>query len=91
MANCYLKFDEKQMMFDLLNSQKFAASLYNADHLECATPEVARCIWGILEDEHRIANEIFTEANSRGLYPTETAKEEKLHEAKQKYGQCLTV
>lgn len=91
MANCNVNFDDKQMLGDALNSQKFVAGQYNCDLLECATPELKRCLWGILEDEHSIQEEIFTEMSNRGYYPVEKAKEEKINETKQKYGQCVTA
>ena len=91
MASCNLNFDDKQMLGDALNAQKFIASQYNCDLLECATPELKRCFWSILEDEHAIQEEIFTEMSNRGLYPVEKAKEEKIHETKQKYGACVTI
>lgn len=91
MANCNVSFDEKQMLGDALNSQKFVTALYNSDVLESATPELRRCLWGILEDEHSIQEEIFTQMSSRGYYAVEQAKEEKINEAKQKYGQCVTA
>lgn len=91
MANCNIKFDEKQMLGDALNSQKFVSSAYNADILECATPQLKKCFCGILEDEHSIQQEIFDEMSTRGYYPVEKAKEEKIHETKQQYGQCVTV
>ena len=91
MDNCNLKFDEKHMLNDALNSQKFIASVYNADTMECATPQVKSCLSGILEDEKRMQQEIFDEMSSRGYYPVETAKEEKINETKQKYGACVTA
>ena len=91
MANCNIQFDEKLMLDDSLNSQKFIASAYNCDVMEAATPELRRCFAGILEDEHRIQQELFEEMSSRGYYPVEKAKEEKINETKQKYGQCVTA
>lgn len=84
-------YDEKQMLGDLLNAQKFVTAVYNADLLECATPELKRCLWGILEDEHSIQNEIFTQMNDRGYYPVEQAKEENLQKTRQQYGQYVTA
>ena len=84
-------FDEKQMLGDLLNAQKFVTAVYNTDLLECATPELKRCLWGILEDEHSIQNEIFTQMNDRGYYPVEQAKEENLQKTRQQYGQYVTA
>ena len=89
MTNCNVKFDEKQMLGDALNAQKFVTAIYNADVLESATPEVRRCLKGILDDEHSIQEEIFAEMSSRGYYAVEQAKEEKINETRQKYGACL--
>ena len=91
MANCEWKFDEKQMLGDALNSQKFIAGVYNNDAMECATPAVRSCICGILEDEHRMQQELFEEMNSRGYYPVEKAEEKKIAETKQTYGSCIPV
>lgn len=83
--------DEKTRLFDLLSSEKFMASAYNSNLLECATPEVSSCVWNILGDEHRIQKEIFEELSSRGLYPTEKAPEDKLNQTKMKYATKVTV
>ena len=91
MTNGNIKFDEKQMLGDALNSQKFVAGEYNCDILESATPELKRCFCGILEDERSIQQEIFDEMSNRGYYPVEKAKEEKINQTKQKYGQCVTA
>ena len=88
-TNCTM--DEKTRLFDLLSSEKFMASAYNASLLECATPEVSGCLWNILEDEHRIQKQIFEELSSRGLYPTEKAPEDKLSQTKMKYAPKVTV
>ena len=78
-------------LFDLLNSEKFLAGVYNENLLESATPEVSSCLFGILEDEHRMAKELFEELSSRGLYPTEKAPEDKITQTKLKYSQKVTV
>jgi hypothetical protein len=39
----------------------------------------------ILQDEHKIQNEVFTEMQSRGFYPVEAAEATKINEAKQKF------
>lgn len=78
-------------LFDLLNSEKFLAGVYNESLLESATPEVSSCLMGILEDEHRIQKELFEELSSRGMYPTEKAPEDKLTQTKMKFVQKTTV
>ena len=85
------ELDEKQTLTDLLSSQKFITGVYNSDLLESATPEVAHLFLGLLEDEHRIQNELFAEMHSRGYYPIEPAEVEKLQKIKQQYAQPATV
>ena len=89
MASCNIQFDEKVMLFDALNSEKFLSSMYNCDVLEAATPEVKRCFCGILSDVHDLQHDLFNELNTRGYYPVEKAKEEKINETKQTYAQCV--
>ena len=91
MTSCEIKFDDKCMLFDALNSEKFMASIYNNDILEAATPEVRRCLCGLLTDEHELQQSVFEELSNRGYYPVETAKQDKIMETKQKYGQCVTA
>ena len=87
--SCNMK--QEACLFDLLNSEKFLAGVYNESLLESATPEVSGCLMGILEDEHRIQKEIFEELSSRGMYPTEKAPEDKLTLTKMKFAQKATV
>lgn len=89
--NTKTELNEKETLTDLLSSQKFMTSVYNSDLLESATPEVKRLFFGILEDEHRIQQEIFTEMSSRGYYQVEAAEEQKLQKTKQQYAQPMTV
>ena len=72
-------------LFDLLNSEKFLAGVYNESLLESATPEVSGCLMGILEDEHRIQSELFNTMNQKGFYPVKKAEETKLNAAKQQF------
>ncbi|WRS27520.1 spore coat protein [Oscillospiraceae bacterium MB08-C2-2] len=78
-------FGEKEIMTDLLSSQKFITDGYNTFANECATPAVKTDFMNILTEEHRIQQEIFNEMQSRGWYPTEAADMNKINAAKQKY------
>ncbi len=82
---------EKEQMTDLLCSEKHLATTYLAMLLESATPEVVQLLTGILSDTQQMQHSLFEEMNSRGYYPVEKAKEEKIVETKQKYGQCVTA
>ena len=84
-------FTEEQRMLDLLSSQKYVAGMYNSFCCEASTGAVRSCLFSILQDEHRIGEEIFSEMNVRGWYPTPKAEDRKLESAKSKFGQSVTV
>lgn len=79
------QFSDKDMLTDMLSSQKFATDNYNTFANECATPAVKTDFMNILSEEHQIQNELFTEMQKRGWYPTEAADQNKVNQAKQKY------
>ena len=82
-------FDEKAKMTDLLTSEKHMTSAYNTFLCESETGEVISCLSGLLEDEHSIKNELFTEMSSRGYYKTEKAEDTKLNAAKQQFASMV--
>ena len=73
------------MMNDVLTSQKFITSGYNASANEAAEPSVKTAFMSILDEEHSIQHEIFLEMQKRGWYATEQAPSQKIQEAKQKF------
>lgn len=83
-------FNEEQRMTDLLSTQKFLTGAYNSYYCEAATGTVKNCLSSILQDEHRIQEEIFNEMSNRGWYPLEKAEEAKINSAKQKFSQSAT-
>ena len=85
------KFNEKECAMDALYSQKLIASNYNISLLEASTSEVRRCFSGILEEEYKIQEELFSEMSSRGWYPTEKAEEQKISKARQQFGTAVTA
>ncbi|MCL2056431.1 MAG: spore coat protein [Oscillospiraceae bacterium] len=78
-------YHEKEMLTDLLASQKFVTGGYNTFANECATPAIKTDFVNILTEEHRLQNEIFCEMHKRGWYQTEAADQNKVNMAKQKY------
>lgn len=78
-------FCDQDILNDMLASQKFITGGYNTFTNECATPGVVTSFMNILQDEHKIQNEVFTEMQSRGFYPLEAAEATKINEAKQKF------
>lgn len=84
-------FGEKEILTDLLCTEKHIAGSYNVAMLESATPEVSACFKEIFEEEHRIKQTVFEMMHTRGLYPTPSAEEKKISEAKQTYGQKVNA
>ena len=91
MMNTNQTMQEKEIMADLLCSQKFVTSLYNTFCNEASTPAMRSCLSSILQDEHRVQEEIFNEMSNKGYYKVEMAEETKLNAEKQKYAQTVTV
>ena len=50
---------EQEKLTDLLSGQKFLTSVYNTYCCEASTGAVKSCLNSILQDEHRIQEEIF--------------------------------
>ena len=83
MQQCAL--NEKEQMSDLLQSEKYLTGCYNSYLLECATPEMMRCLSGLLNDTHSMQQQLFGEMNSRGYYPVTKAEDKKLNTVKQQF------
>ena len=78
-------FRDKEMVTDLLASQKYITDGYNTVVNECATPNLKTDMLNILNEEHRIQHDIFLEMQKRGWYPTEAADQAKINQVKQQY------
>ena len=90
MMNCNQTMKEKELLTDLLCSQKFVTGVYNTYCNEASTPAMRSCLSSILQDEHRIQEEIFNAMSTRGMYPTEKAEETKINAAKQKFSASVS-
>lgn len=78
-------FGEKEILTDALSSQKFVTDNYNTFANECSNPSVKNEFIDILNEEHQIQFEIFSEMNKRGWYPTQPAEQQKISQTKQKF------
>ena len=79
------KYNEKEQLTDLLCAEKFMTSKYNDCLNESSTPELRAAFGSILEDEHKMQNEIFKEMNTRGFYPLKSADEATFKQVKDKF------
>ena len=89
--DCNKMMTEQEMMTDLLFGEKFMTSIYNTFCCEAATPAVKSCLMSLLQETHRMQQELFSDMSARGWYKAEPAEDTKLNQEKQKFGQTATV
>lgn len=82
---CAQILTEKDILKDCLSSQKFITANYNNYAGECANEQLRNAFLNILDDEHRIQADIFTDMNANGWYPVQPADQQKLQQTRQKY------
>lgn len=76
---------ERDLMNDVLASQKFITDTYNTFTNECATPNVRNGFMSILSEEHQIQAEVFDLMKQHGWYQAPAADQQKVCQAKEKY------
>jgi spore coat protein CotF len=79
--------EDKVLLQDSLISQKLISDSYNTYAGECVNEQLRGAMLNILDDEHRIQSDIFTDLQSNGWYQVEPADQQKIQKAKQKYSQ----
>ena len=82
---CAQIMGEKEILQDCLSSKKFLTANYNTFAGECANEQLRSAFLNILDDEHRIQSDIFTEMNTNGWYPVTPADQQKLQQLRQKF------
>lgn len=83
--NNNIPLKDKDMMFDAISSQKFMTDIYNTFANECSEPNIRNEMLNILQDEHQIQADIFTELQKRGWYATTPADQNQIQSTKQKF------
>ena len=76
---------DKEMVGDLISSQKFISGNYNIWAGECVCENLRNEFLNILKDEHCIQNELYQEASSRGWYPVKQAPQNEIDQVLQKF------
>jgi len=76
---------DREMVADLLSTQKQITSTYNNYAGECKCTPMRNAFLDILKEEHQIQNELFTTMESRGWYPTKDAPPNEISAARQKF------
>ncbi len=76
---------DRDILSDALSTQKFTTGKFNTFANECAAQELRHDVMDILNEEHEIQYDIFSEMQKRGWYPTPEAEQQKIMQAKQKF------
>jgi spore coat protein CotF len=84
-AQCAQILKEKEMLQDSLISQKLIAGSYNTFAGECVNAQLRDAFLNILDEEHCIQADIFSQLQSNGWYQVEPADAQKVQKARQKY------
>lgn len=76
---------DKEMLDDVLTTQKVITSSYNLFANECASKKLRDDMMCLLHEEHDIQADIFTEMQTRGWYSTPVAEQQKIDSTKTKF------
>ena len=87
---CQAALTDKECAQTLLGSEKLLTTTYNTALLESATPEVREALCTLLCDNHRAAQALFEEMNSRGWYPVKRAEETAIGEVRMTFNAKVT-
>lgn len=80
-------FTEKELMNDLLTSEKQVTSAYNVGITEASCPNLRQHLTKCLTDTQEIQYQIFNAMKQRGWYQTKPAQSQDVQSAKTKYNQ----
>lgn len=76
---------DKELMEDMLTSQKHITSNYSLFANECSTQNIRSDVMNIMKEEHEIQACVFDFMSSKGWYAPAAAEQQKIDQAKQKY------
>ena len=76
---------DQEILEDMLSSQKAITGVYNTFTNECAHQCVRTDLMNILQDEHNIQANIFTELQKRGWYAVTDADAQQVTQARDKF------
>ena len=78
---------EKEMLNDLMASQKQISASYNTFAGECVNSNLRNAFLNILNEEHQIQADLFSDMQANGWYQPEQAEQQKIQQTQQKLSQ----
>ncbi|MEE1139269.1 MAG: spore coat protein [Acutalibacteraceae bacterium] len=85
MMNMDASFTDKEIMDDILSSQKHITDVYNTFSNECTNQQLQTDMLNILKEEHTIQFSVFGEMQKRGWYSPSAAEAQMIDQTKTKY------
>ena len=76
---------DREILDDLLASQKHIGTLYNTFASECKNAALESDMMNILREEHNLQSAVFTEMEKRGWYSPVQAQQLQIEETKGKF------
>lgn len=77
--------EDKEILNDVLVSEKAMTGSYNTFTNECSTKQVRNAFLDLLNEEHQMQSSVFDEMQKRGWYPTPAAEQKMIDQARQKF------
>ncbi len=85
MENNVINFSDKDMLYDIIATEKFMADKYSTGAAECTTAKIKNAFISILDEQHAILYDLSSQTAKRGWVVNETAPQEKIDKARQKF------
>ncbi|MDR0531738.1 MAG: spore coat protein [Oscillospiraceae bacterium] len=79
------KFQDQEILTDMLASQKQATSSYNLFSNECSDQNLKNDMLNILRDEQSMQSAVFGEMSKRGWYQPPQAQQQMVEQARAKF------
>lgn len=76
---------DREIMDDVLTSQKHITGVYNTFSNECVNQQLQADMMSILKEEHNMQFDVFSDMQKRGWYSPAAAEQQKVTEAKSKF------
>ncbi|MDR2753661.1 MAG: spore coat protein [Oscillospiraceae bacterium] len=79
------KFQDQEILTDMLGAQKQAAGSYNTFSAECTNQNLKNDMLNILRDEQSIQSGVFGEMHRRGWYQPQPAQQQQVDQTRTKF------
>ncbi len=83
--NTNINLTDREIMDDILTSQKHITGVYNTFSNECVNQNLQDDMIKILKEEHSIQFSVFTDMQKKGWYSPSTAQAQMINDTKTKF------